>query len=169
MQVQGRNAEDHVATGPNLRIGDADREAAAARLREHYAQGRLTLEEFNQRLDGAFAATTQSQLGALSRDLPDVAAPAAPLPVTESGARRERARREHRPGSRARLGMIPVILAALTAWVLISDLHLRMFPWPGRLAIFLAIFAGVRWLMRRIWRFGRGGGHMGCGRWPGGR
>jgi len=37
---------------------------AAARLREHYAQGRLTLEEFHQRLDAVFAATTQSQLSA---------------------------------------------------------------------------------------------------------
>jgi Domain of unknown function (DUF1707) len=49
-----------MATGPDLRIGDADREAAAASLREHYAQGRLTLDEFNQRLDAVFAATTQS-------------------------------------------------------------------------------------------------------------
>jgi hypothetical protein len=70
-----------VATGPDLRIGDADREAVAARLREHYAQGRLTLEEFNQRLDAAFAATTQGQLGALTSDLPPAAAPSAPLPV----------------------------------------------------------------------------------------
>jgi len=37
---------------------------AAARLREHYAQGRLTLEEFHQRLDAVFAATTQSQFSA---------------------------------------------------------------------------------------------------------
>jgi hypothetical protein len=35
-----RDAEDPVATGPDLRIGDADREAAAAVLREHYALGR---------------------------------------------------------------------------------------------------------------------------------
>jgi uncharacterized membrane protein len=53
------DAEDRVATGPDLRIADADRDAAAAFLREHYAQGRLTLEEFNQRLDAVFAATTQ--------------------------------------------------------------------------------------------------------------
>jgi DUF1707 SHOCT-like domain len=153
-----------VATGPDLRIGDADREAAAAGLRDHYAQGRLTLQEFNQRLDAAFAATTQSQLQALSRDLPDIAAPAAPLPVTATGARRERAGQQHRPGFRARLGMTPVIITALTAWLLISDLQLRMFPWPGRLAVFLVIFAAARWVMRRVLHFGRG-----CGRYPGRR
>jgi hypothetical protein len=152
-----------MATGPDLRIGDADREAAAARLREHYAHGRLTLQEFNQRLDAAFAATRRSQLSALTRDLPPTAAPSAP-PVGATSAHGERGRRDDRPGSRARLGMIPVIIAALAAWLLISDLQLRMFPWPGKLAIFLVIFAAVRWLMRRIWHFSGGGGQMGCGR-----
>lgn len=153
-----------MATGPELRIGDADREAAAAGLREHYAQGRLTLQEFTHRLDAVFAATTQRQLTALTRDLPDIAAPSAPLPVTATGARRERARHEHRPGFRARLGMIGVVIAALTAWLLIADLQLRMFPWPGRLAVFLVIFTAARWLMRRIWHFGQS-----RGRYPGRR
>jgi hypothetical protein len=162
------DAEDHVANGPDLRIGDADREAMAARLREHYAQGRLTLEEFNERIDAAFAATTQSQLSSLTRDLPRLAAPSAPPPAVAAGAGRERARREHRSGSRGRRSMIPVIIAALTAWLLIADLQLRMFPWPGRLAIFVGIFAAVRWLMRRIWHFGRGGGPWGGGPWGGG-
>lgn len=158
-----------MATGPDMRIGDADREAVAARLREHYAQGRLSLEEFNQRLDAAFAATTRSQLSALTRDLPAAATPSAPLPVSAAGPRRERAGREHRPGSRARLGLIPMIIAAVIAWMLIFDLQLRMFPWPGKLAIFLLIFTVVRGLMRRIWHFGRGGGYLGCGRYRGGR
>ena len=163
-----------MATGPDLRIGDADREAAAARLREHYAQGRLTLGEFNQRLDAVFAATTQGQLSALTRDLPRLAASPAPLPASApgagwDGASRDRARRGRRPGSRPRLGMIPMIIAALTAWLLIFGLQLRVFPWPGRLAIFLAIFAGIRWLLRRIWTFGRGGGWYRGGRYRGGR
>ena len=80
-----------MATGPDLRIADADREVAAACLREHYAQGRLTLGEFNQRLDAVFAATTQRQLSALTRDLPRAAAPSAPPPVTTTAGGRERA------------------------------------------------------------------------------
>jgi hypothetical protein len=146
-----------VAVGPDLRIGDADREAAAARLREHYAQGRLTLEEFNQRLDAVFAATTQRQLSALTRDLPHAAAPSAPLPVTATGHHRERARQGPHRGGRARLGMFPVIIAAFATWLLIFDLHLRMFPWPGKVGIFLAVFGAVRWLTRRVWRLSRGG------------
>jgi Domain of unknown function (DUF1707) len=144
-----------MADGPDLRIADADREAAAAGLREHFAQGRLTQAEFNQRLDAVFAATTQSQLRALTRDLPRLGAPSAPLTATGPG--QERAGRGHRPGSRARLGMFPVAIAALVAWLLISGLHLGFFAWPGKLAIFLMVFTGIRWLMRRIWQFGRGG------------
>ncbi len=151
-----------MADGPGLRISDADREAAAAQLREHYAQGRLTLEEFNQRLDEAFAATTQGQLSALTRDLPP-GVPPPPL-VAATGAGRERAKREHRTGSRARLGAIPVIIAALVASLVVFGLHLPMFLWPGKLAILLMIFAAVRWLVRLLWGLGRGGGRYRGGR-----
>jgi hypothetical protein len=159
-QVQ-QECEDHVATGPGLRIADADRDAAAAHLREHYAQGRLTLQEFHHRLDAVFGAATQSQLAALTRDLPRAPSPAPP-PVTATGNGRERAGWEHQSGSRARPGLISVILAALAAWLLVSDL--QMFPWPGKLALFLVIFAAIRWLMRFLWNLGRGGGPMGGGR-----
>jgi hypothetical protein len=152
-----------MATGPDLRIGDADREAAATRLREHFAQGRLTQEEFNQRLDGVFAATTHGQLTALGRDLPHLAAPPGPTPprwpgsapVPAAGARRERGGRQRGPDPR--LGMIPAIMAAVAAWLLIFDLNLRIFPWPGRLAMAVLVFGVVRGLVRRVWRLGRRG------------
>jgi hypothetical protein len=158
-----------MATGPDLRIGDAEREAAAASLREHYAQGRLTLEEFNGRLDAVFKATTRSQLSLITQDLPHAAAPSAPLPVTAvPGGGRERARQEWSRGSRPRFGMFPVIIAALGAWLVLFELNLRMFPWPGKLAIFLAIFAVVRGVLRRIFGMARrgrvGGGRGGSGR-----
>jgi hypothetical protein len=64
-----------MATGYNVRVGDADREATAAQLREHYADGRLTLEELNERLDQTFAAKTKADLNTVVRDLPQTAAP----------------------------------------------------------------------------------------------
>jgi Domain of unknown function (DUF1707) len=152
-----------VVTGPDLRVGDADREAVAAALREHYAQGRLTLEEFNQRIEAAFAATMQSQLSALTRDLPPVVA-AARAPVPAPRAQRERARHEHGPRSRGHLGLFPALIAAFTTWLLILGLHLSLFPLPGKLAIFLLVFGVVRGIFRRIWRSGRMGGRGGCGR-----
>jgi hypothetical protein len=59
-----------MATERNIRVSDADRDAAAAQLREHYAQGRLTLDELNDRLDRAFASRTNLELAAVTSDLP---------------------------------------------------------------------------------------------------
>ena len=154
-----------MVTGPDLRVGDADREAVAAALREHYATGRLTLEEFNQRIEAAFAATMRSQLSALTRDLPPVAAPAARAPVPSTATQRERTGHEHGPRSRPRLGLFPALIAAFTTWLLIVGLHLSLFPLPGKLAIFLLVFGLVRGIFRRVWRSGRAGGRGGCGRW----
>jgi len=59
-----------MASGNEMRVGDAEREAAAAELREHYASGRLTLDELNERIDQAFAAKTRGDLNVLMTDLP---------------------------------------------------------------------------------------------------
>jgi Domain of unknown function (DUF1707) len=63
-----------MASGYEMRVGDAEREATAAELREHYASGRLTLDELNERLDKALAAKTRGDLDALMRDLPSARA-----------------------------------------------------------------------------------------------
>ena len=82
-----------MAAGPGVRIGDADREAAASSLREHYARGRLTLDEFQQRLDAVFAATTDVDLAKINADLPYVNPYAPPWPPQQStGASKARYR-----------------------------------------------------------------------------
>ena len=53
-----------------LRIGDAERTQAAEELGEHYAQGRLTTEEHNERLDQILQARTRTELAPIFRDLP---------------------------------------------------------------------------------------------------
>jgi len=55
-----------------VRASDADRERTATLLREHHAEGRLTAEEFHERLDGAYAAKTLGDLDALLADLPGI-------------------------------------------------------------------------------------------------
>jgi hypothetical protein len=60
-----------------VRVSDADRERAVASLREHLVRGRLSLEEFTERMDAAYAATTAGDLVALERDLPAETQPAA--------------------------------------------------------------------------------------------
>ena len=55
---------------PGIRAFDEDRSRTAAALGEHYAAGRLTLEEFQERLDKVYAATTLGELDHLVADLP---------------------------------------------------------------------------------------------------
>jgi hypothetical protein len=74
-----------MATGFNVRIGDADREATAAQLRDHYADGRLTLDELNERLDQTFAAKTKNDLDVVMRDLPHVPRPLTGAPAAGFG------------------------------------------------------------------------------------
>jgi hypothetical protein len=54
----------------NLRAADADRDRVAAALREHLAAGRLTTDEFEDRLDRTYAAKTLGDLAAVTADLP---------------------------------------------------------------------------------------------------
>jgi hypothetical protein len=64
--------EDHQPPAPYVRVGDADRDAAAAALGEHFAQGRLTLDELDARLDATLTATTHGELSQAAWDQPDL-------------------------------------------------------------------------------------------------
>jgi DNA-binding transcriptional ArsR family regulator len=86
--------EDHPAPAPDLRVGDADRDAAAAALGEHFAQGRLTLDELDARLDATLTATTHGELSHAARDLPDLTV----LSARVSFSRGKRAMPGHKPG-----------------------------------------------------------------------
>src|SRR5215212_8205132 len=67
-------------TDQTIRLSDAEREAAAADLGEHFAQGRLTADEHAERLEQVWAARTRGEVAPIFRDLPGpygaVAAPA---------------------------------------------------------------------------------------------
>ncbi len=72
---------------PELRASDADRERVVGQLREGSAQGRLTLEEFSDRVAKAYAARTGADLAVLVRDLPAAAS------ATTAAVARRRPRR----------------------------------------------------------------------------
>jgi uncharacterized protein DUF1707 len=55
------------------RASDAEREAVVARLRNAAGEGRLTVEELDERIDAAYAAKTRAELEPLTADLPDAA------------------------------------------------------------------------------------------------
>lgn len=80
-------AEDRSpARRPAMRVSDADREQVCARLREAFAEGRLTTEEFHERTATALAAKTDADLRPLTVDLPT---PTPRAPIVRSPRRRE--------------------------------------------------------------------------------
>jgi DUF1707 SHOCT-like domain len=66
---------------PQMRAADSDRAAAATVLGEHMAAGRLTVDEYDERLSRAYAARTYGELEQLTADLPTNSRPQAPSPV----------------------------------------------------------------------------------------
>lgn len=58
------------AAVPDLRASDADRERVAEILRDALAEGRLDMEEFEERLDATYKARTYGELTPITRDLP---------------------------------------------------------------------------------------------------
>jgi hypothetical protein len=58
-------------SGPeDLRVGDAERTRVTESLHDHFAQGRLTRDELEERLDATLTARTVGDLRRVTRDLP---------------------------------------------------------------------------------------------------
>jgi hypothetical protein len=167
-----------MATGFNVRVGDAERDAAAAQLREHYSVGRLTLDELNERLDRAFAARTRADLNAVTRDLPYVSGPSAGAPAGASGLAATSGQsdwdgRSSGAGSgtgprRGGLltGLAYLIPALVAVWGLLILGGLFAFGFGGGrplgVVFFLAALALIRRMFGRRRGFARRGGR--CGR-----
>jgi hypothetical protein len=144
-----------MASTDDIRVGDAEREEVAAELREHYAQGRLTLEDFQRRLDASLTARTRRDLDQLISDLPHARPAGRPLPASGSGSWHE-----HGRGSgygyggrrrRAAFGRVTSLLAAAASLLIVLDFMAGLrFPLPGRLGLLFAIFAVIRGMLRRI-------------------
>jgi hypothetical protein len=61
-------AQDHPAAA-NIRVGDRERDAVAAMLQKAGADGRLSMEELDNRLEAALRARTYADLDPLVADL----------------------------------------------------------------------------------------------------
>ncbi|GCB48976.1 DUF1707 domain-containing protein [Streptomyces sp. NL15-2K] len=71
---------------PELRASDADRERVAEVLRDALAEGRLDMEEFEERLDATYKARTYGELTPITRDLPAAGAPVPTVSTTKQPA-----------------------------------------------------------------------------------
>lgn len=113
-----------------MRVSDSDREAVTAKLRDNYAEGRLTSDELDERVTAALHAKTYGDLRALTTDLPG------PAPVPPRTAARPSPggppvrRHRHRPPVLL-LGLIAllVFLASGGSWALSGFLRLIVMFW----------------------------------------
>ena len=104
-----------------LRIGDAERDAAAADLGEHYVAGRLTLDELHNRLGAVFSARTYGQLSRVMADLPRLRPASWP-----AGAFPPQERRYATPSDRAgRFAALSLLVLAMLIWLLTAMLFAR--------------------------------------------
>ena len=76
-QNWGRNWFAGPAQDQHMRVSDAERQAVADRLAEHFSSGRLDQAEFDDRVGRAMSAKTRADLNGLFDDLPETGAPAA--------------------------------------------------------------------------------------------
>jgi Domain of unknown function (DUF1707) len=139
----GQNGEPFRAMAPHgLRIGHAERDAAAADLGDHYVAGRLSLDELHERLGAVFAAKTYGQLSRIMADLPRLrrpvsqAEPARQMQAAWAGAYWASSsagfppsigeRRQATPSDRAgRVAAVSLLILAMLIWLFTALIFAR--------------------------------------------
>ena len=81
------------ANPSRIRAADADRERVATTVQQAGTEGRLTLEEVEERLTRVYAAKFTDELAALTADLPRPEPPRPGFPLTAAALRRHPALR----------------------------------------------------------------------------
>jgi hypothetical protein len=145
-----------MASDPKTRASDADRDRTAAALREHLAAGRLTTEEFDERLDKVYAAKTLGDLDDLMADLPrtDLGKPAdvsphhaggsPPLPEQRSDGSVQPSGSRFSPAWRAAWGSwLGITLLFFVIWLVSGASGGLWFLW---VAVLLALLMLRRWI-----------------------
>jgi hypothetical protein len=115
---------------PRMRAGDADRQRVVERLGKHFAEGRLTVAEFDERAARAHASVHLDELPALTADLPGDPEP----------------RRPARQGPRVP-GPFVFVLAMFLAWSMVVAVVHGTPPFLALLLLFL-LLRHRRWSRR---------------------
>ena len=107
---------------PRMRAGDKDRQRVVERLGKHFGEGRLTIQEFDERVVRAHASVYLDELPALTADLPRDPEPHG---------------RPTRSPMRVPSGMFVVLLVMLLAWSLVAAVVYSAPPFLALLLLFL--------------------------------
>jgi Domain of unknown function (DUF1707) len=158
-----------------FRTSDADRDRVAELLRDHFAAGRLTPEELDERLTATLSARTFGDLRRVLADLPEPATvlrPAGRVPL-RAASRWVVGRRRPRMLPLVALALIAALLIPGTGWFFLAFFQAVLLLWLA--ACLAGIFVAARFYrrMRRDWWSGqshgqgwpRGGTHHQYGYW----
>ncbi len=113
---------------PGLRVSQDEREEVVELLRTHAGEGRLDLDELEERVEAALSARTRADFDALLSDLPDT---------------RPRRRRQSGAVRVVALGSLAAALLPLLAGIAILAAAPATFAWIGWTAIGWWFFAGL--------------------------
>jgi hypothetical protein len=150
-QAASRGEELPMATDDSIRASDVDREAVVTTLREAYTAGRLTLDEFDERMTAAYVSKTWGDLRALTADLPIQPVLGTDLPdrqpSSDAPLASQSLRPEPQPNEESRPPVGPpsrrspvAILIPVAVWTL---LVVHGSVGPGVVFLFIAVFALV--------------------------
>ena len=157
----------------HIRVSDADRERVADRLREHFAEGRLSADELDERITATLSAKTFAELRRVTTDLPDPEPAPGPAPGMGRPGRPVPPPWAGRGGfglRRRRSRILPLVLLLLIAalvlpgagFVFLAFIKVVLLFWL--VASVAAIFAAARFRrhVRRRWQSGPRGP---CSQW----
>jgi hypothetical protein len=122
---------------PNMRFAESDREAVAARLRDAHADGRLTYQEFSERLDDLYRATTYADLAPIVADLRQLGPVGRLTPADASRSPVVRAPRH---------GLLPILVVCVAIWFVVVVVHGIVLPF---IFWILVVFVVMRILRHR--------------------
>jgi hypothetical protein len=121
----------------SMRASDADREVVRAMLADAYADGRLTREEYDDRLNTLYASRTLGEMPALVADLvPPDGPPQAPAPLLAADLRKRGARKWRKDVEESLAGFLVPSIILTVIWIAATG---RGFFWPAFPMLFLGL------------------------------
>ncbi|GAA2633707.1 DUF1707 domain-containing protein [Actinomadura fulvescens] len=121
-------------TNPEMRASDADRDRVATALREHCAEGRITMDELHERLEATYQAKTLGELLEVTSDLPEEDLYALPVPASQRSTTNLPAKRSSGDlsltGPAAMwAGWATVSAITFTVWLIVALTTGAAYPW----------------------------------------
>ena len=140
----------------HIRASDADRDRVTARLQEHFAAGRLTRDELDERIAAVLHAKTFGELRPPLADLPEpVPAPRAALTQRAGGPWPAR-RQHHGLAPLFQLLLVAAVVLSPAGWVALAFFKVVLIFWLVLMLAGVLVAGRIRRRLRRDWQAGYG-------------